>query len=220
MKTGRTPIIHLLILSLIGCAAFAQVENQVRNPSFERVRNDIPIGWTTNTWTGQAEFSIEETGRTGQRSVKITSQAGADASWSQSVEVPPYARLRLSGWVKTENVTATTGRGVQLNIQENQSVRTDAITGTHDWVRLECEFEVMGESRIQINCLFGGWGQATGTVWFDDISLEVLEVTSPAANTVSTSITIEPLNARTDFRIRFWTVHRALGAMHLRRHLG
>ncbi|MCA8977584.1 MAG: glycoside hydrolase family 127 protein, partial [Planctomycetes bacterium] len=27
---------------------------------------------------------------------------------------------------------------------------------------------------VQVNCLFGGWGTATGTAWFDDVALELL----------------------------------------------
>lgn len=192
MSTGRIPITTLLIFTLLGCVSFAQSENLLRNPSFERVRDGRPMGWTPTTWNGQAEFSVDDNGRTG-RCVRISSENGADAAWSQTVTIPPFARLRLSGWVKTENLRTTTGRGVQLNVHEMDGAVTSALTvGSNDWVRLETEFQVAGQDSIQINCLFGGWGQAAGTAWFDDIVLEVLEEVRPESKTVAKTITLDP----------------------------
>lgn len=192
MKTGNTRSIPYLILTFLCCTALAQAQNLVRNPSFERVQDGAPRNWTTQTWAGQAEFSVENEGRTG-RAVKISSTGGADAGWTQTVNVPPFARLRLSGWIKTENLQTTTGRGVQISIHGMNNARTPALTvGSNDWVKLETEFEVAGQDSVQVIGLFGGWGQATGTAWFDDIALEVLEESRPGSSTVTAQISIDP----------------------------
>ncbi len=192
MRTGRTSAICILIFTLLTCTAIVQGENLLRNPSFERARNDRPLGWTNTTWTGQAEFAVDDSGRTG-RCVKISSENGADAAWSQTVSIPPFARLRLSGWVKTENLRTTSGRGVQLNVHGIDEAVTSALTvGSNDWIKLETEFQVAGQDSVQINCLFGGWGQAAGTAWFDDIVLEVLEEIRPESRTVAKTITLDP----------------------------
>jgi putative heme-binding domain-containing protein len=61
-----------------------------------------------------------------------------------------------------------------FNIHELQDpVRgaTKAISGNNDWTKLELTFN-SGEMReVTVNCLFGGWGRATGTAWFDDVEL-------------------------------------------------
>jgi len=196
MRTGRTPVICILISTLLTCTAVVQGENLLRNPSFERARNDRPLGWTNTTWAGQAEFAVDDSGRTG-RCVRISSENGADAAWSQTVSIPPFARLRLSGWVKTENLRTTSGRGVQLNVHGIDEAVTSALTvGSNDWIKLETEFQVAGQDSVQINCLFGGWGQAAGTAWFDDIVLEVLEEIRPESRTVAKTITLDPMPER------------------------
>ena len=196
MRTGRTPVICILISTLLTCTAVVQGENLLRNPSFERARNDRPLGWTNTTWAGQAEFAVDDSGRTG-RCVRISSENGADAAWSQTVSIPPFARLRLSGWVKTENLRTTSGRGVQLNVHGIDEAVTSALTvGSNDWIKLETEFQVAGQDSVQINCLFGGWGQAAGTAWFDDIVLEVLEEIRPESRTVAKTITLDPTPER------------------------
>ena len=49
-----------------------------------------------------------------------------------------------------------------------------AVTGTADWTQVAMEFETGSRDSVQVNCLFGGWGTATGTAWFDDVSLVAL----------------------------------------------
>ncbi|MBM4026596.1 MAG: alpha-N-arabinofuranosidase [Planctomycetes bacterium] len=170
-------------------------ENLLKNPSFESTRRDQPQSWTRSTWAGQPGFALDAAGRTGG-CVKVTSAEGADGGWSQTAgPIPPFARLRLSGWVKTENVATTTGRGVQLNIHGLDRARTRALTGTNDWTKLEVEFEVMGQDSVQVNCLFGGWGLATGTAWFDDLALEVVEELKIESKTVPAALRIDPAQA-------------------------
>ncbi len=144
------------------------------NPSFERATRDNPLAWTRQTYGGEATFALTQNGHTGQRSVTISSAEGADAGWQTSVPVVPFSRYRLTGWIKTENVEAGSGRGALLNLHNIQPAQTQAVTGTHDWTEVEAEFDTGGNDVVQINCLLGGWGLSTGTAWFDDIALELL----------------------------------------------
>ncbi|GAG93313.1 unnamed protein product, partial [marine sediment metagenome] len=115
-------------------------------------------------------------GRTGEKSALISSEEGADASWSARVTIRPYSRYKLTGWIKTENLKATTGRGAQFSIQGTEN-RSRAITGDNDWTEINLEFDSDSMDSVQINCLYGGWGFATGKAWFDDISLTLLSTT-------------------------------------------
>jgi alpha-L-arabinofuranosidase len=95
------------------------------------------------------------------------------------VAVEPFAKYRLSGWIKTENVQAQDSRGALFNLHNLQPVATRALTGTNDWTRVEVVFETEEQESIQVNCLFGGWGLATGKAWYDDVSLELLSRSPP-----------------------------------------
>jgi putative membrane-bound dehydrogenase-like protein len=150
--------------------------NLIPNPSFEDLSGDRPAGWRTAVHSGRGDFEVAEPGRTGRRCVKISSEQGGDVSWAVRVAVKPRTDYRLTGWIKTENVRRIGGaRGAMLNIHEMQDpVRggTPALVGSHDWTQVKLDFN-SGEMReVTINCLFGGWGRATGTAWFDDLELQ------------------------------------------------
>ncbi len=150
-------------------------QNLIPNSSFEEGTAKGPRGWRTYTWGGKANFEYVEGGRTGRRCVAISSADGADAAWYIQVPVEPYARYRLSGWIKAEGVERKNGRGVLLNLHDMQPLATQAVVGTTDWTRVELQFETDDQDSVWINCLFGGWGLATGKAYFDDLELVLLE---------------------------------------------
>jgi alpha-N-arabinofuranosidase len=150
--------------------------NLIRNPSMELQREGKPLGWKPVTWQGKGHFIYADTGRTGKHSLGIESAEGADVAWQIVVPVEPRGTYRLSGWIKTENLTPKQGgRGALLNIHNLQPVATQALTGTQDWTRVEVVFDVEDQDTLQINCLFGGWGLAVGKAWFDDLELVQLK---------------------------------------------
>ena len=163
----KKSLILVLICSAVLSAA-ASGQNTIVNSSFEQAEGRNPTGWRPQRWGGSGEFTYASIGRTGNRSVMISSTAGADIGWSQVVNVRPFSRYKLTGWIKTENVRATTGRGALFNLHDIQSVRSRAVTGTNDWTKVEMDFQTDTHATVQVNCLFGGWGMATGTAWFDD----------------------------------------------------
>jgi alpha-N-arabinofuranosidase len=98
----------------------------------------------------------------------------------------PFARYRLAGWIKTEGVKPTEGaRGALFNLHGMEAVATPPVIGTSDWTRVEVEFDIDDQSSIQVNCLFGGWGQAVGQAWFDDVSVEKIAQREPPAPSIA-----------------------------------
>jgi alpha-N-arabinofuranosidase len=179
----------LLLAALPACKSgapdaadeFAGVTQFVKNGSFEEMDGDNPKGWRSRRWQrGEVSFEIASPGRTGERSVSIASEAGADASWVTAVPVRPYSRYRLSGFIKTENVEAGSGQGALINVHGVRDWRTPAVTGTEDWTEVEVEFDVGANDGLEITCLLGGWGRSTGRAWFDDIELTWLSGKEPA----------------------------------------
>jgi alpha-N-arabinofuranosidase len=182
--TALAPIILAaggLVLFAAGCRSegpgekdeLAGVTQFVGNGSFEELAGQLPKGWQTRSWQrdGDAALDVESSGRTGARSVSISSEKGADASWIATVPIRPYSRYRLSGWIKTENVAAGSGRGAQININGEEEWRTAPLAGTLDWSRVDVEFDAGANDAVEVTCLFGGWGRSTGKAWFDDIEL-------------------------------------------------
>lgn len=179
-----------------GILALAQ--EPVPNASFEQADGRRPRAWRTETWGGEGAFAHANVGHTDSRSVELSSEKGGDLSWTVTVPVQPFTRYGLSGWIKTENVKPVNGgRGALLNLHNLQGVATQAITGTTDWTEVTTGFETADQTSIQLNCLLGGWGQATGKAWFDDIKLTALsEITPPAPSIVIDAAKVgEPMSA-------------------------
>jgi len=158
--------------------------NLLPNPSFEEKEGDGVRGWKTHAWAGadNTRWSVESPGRTGELCVTMTSAKGADAAWTTTVIVKPDTFYRLSGWIKTKDVRGAAG--ALLNIQNMQEVRTAAVSGTKAWTRVSTVFQTEAATNLQINCLFGSWGSATGQAWYDDVALE--QVDDPPQETQAT----------------------------------
>jgi alpha-N-arabinofuranosidase len=180
MRQARCTFIWLVVVLLSqgvrAASASGQGSNLLPNPSFEQ-GGDQPEGWSPQTWGGEGQFRCTEGGRTGGKCVMIQSDKGGDVSWTAKVEVEPNSTYRLSGWIRTKGLKPGSGRGAQLNVHELQSsARTAAVTGTAGWTRVETLVRTGDRRQIAVNCLFGGWGQSTGQAWFDDISLEKIDL--------------------------------------------
>ena len=150
--------------------------NLVANPSLEDIRNGLPASWRPATHQGTAILTVDDqVAHSGKRSVKITSTAGGDVSWSQDLVVKPRTRYRLSAWVKTRALKAGTGEGALLNLHELQREgKPAALKGDHDWTRITSEFNTGAHTKLMLNLLYGGWGRSTGEAWWDDV--EVVEL--------------------------------------------
>jgi alpha-N-arabinofuranosidase len=172
--TSALTTAHVAVRTQAATQSAGALAATVINGSFEQLDGDNPGGWKTAVWQRAAEFSVDGVAHTGSRSARISSREGGDASWTTIVLVKPYARYRLTGWIKTEGVDAGTGMGALLNLHGLNRLRTAAVTGTQGWTRVELDFNTEENDSIQINCLLGGWGKSRGTAWYDDIGLELL----------------------------------------------
>lgn len=198
----RISFIALLVSTTLTCgtrSALAEdlirTSNLLPNPSFENVTDDAPANWEPRAWNNSQEiarWAVEPSGRSG-RCVTISSRQskGADAAWTARITVLPNTFYRLSGWIKTENVERATG--ALLNIQNMQNVRTPAVRGTSDWIQVSTVFRTAAEPlELEINCLFGGWGTSTGQAWYDDISVEPIDMNDSTTATISIDLSTEP----------------------------
>ena len=151
--------------------------NLLANASFEKVEGTLPADWQVRTYSAKGsdvEHAIETRKayvHSGKSSVKIRSGNGHDTSVYTPVNLKSGTKYALSAWIKTEGVNG--GHGALLNIHELQhEAKTKALQKTTDWQKVEIVFDNTQAGPLTVNCLFGGWGQAKGTAWFDDLSLQ------------------------------------------------
>lgn len=177
-----------------GMLAALAIAEQPDNGDFER-QEHRPQGWEPRRWGGTGSIEYEHAGRGGGWCVAISSEAGGDLSWTTRAKLTPYARYRLSAWIKTRDVLPQGGRGALINLHDGPGAFTPALTGTNDWTQVFIEFDSGPHETVTINCLFGGWGLVTGKAWYDDVKLEMLHETllSPAI-TVDAAQTGPPIS--------------------------
>lgn len=150
-------------------------------PSAARSQNLLPPidesgAWQEKTWKGQGNFAVTKQGKDGAGCFMIESTAGGDLSWSCSVNVEPKQVYLLTARIKTEGVQSGTGLGALLNVHESQTkCKSQAVTGDAAWTPVQAIVQSGDNKQIQINCLFGGWGQSTGRAWFDQVALTRLD---------------------------------------------
>ncbi|HCV97691.1 MAG TPA: glycosyl hydrolase [Verrucomicrobiales bacterium] len=150
--------------------------NLLQNTSFESHNDQLPTNWKIRTYSGNGtdvKHSIEKRNihiKTGKASLKIQSESGHDTSLFTTVKLNSGSTYAMSAWIKTQGVKG--GHGALLNIHELQhNGKSSAVKGDNDWKKVELVFESNQSGSFTLNCLFGGWGKAKGTAWFDDISL-------------------------------------------------
>ncbi len=152
------------------------------NKSIKTKLGDVPRGWWLSG-SNPADYiaGIDHTqAHSGAQSASIRN--GADepegfATLMQFVSAINYAgkRIRLSGFVKTENVQlwaslwlSVYGTEGRLNVSfDNMCDRT--ITGTTDWKKYDIVLDVPQDStKLGFGAILKGIGQ----LWFDDLSFE------------------------------------------------
>ncbi|WP_231186408.1 PVC-type heme-binding CxxCH protein [Haladaptatus sp. DYF46] len=168
--------------------------NLLTNPSFEKSTASVMPGeWTTKKWSGSASFSATETSRTGTYSARISSPEGVDGSWQHTVSVEPNTEYTYTAWLKTENLQLkdSSAEGAFINIGElaEDTVSNTVTEGTNDWTKVEIDFNSGDHEQLTLNATLGGWGLATGTVWFDDISLKGSDGTNLVSNSSFEDVT-------------------------------
>jgi mono/diheme cytochrome c family protein len=149
--------------------------NLLPNPSFSETTDGKPTGWTElrtygGAGPGEVKLTSSPQGRDGTPCLSISSARPTDSGAAVTVPVKRATRYRLSAWVKTIDLKPNgNSPGALLNVHGGE--RTNSVKGNTDWTQVSAEFDSADRSELLIHCLFGGYGSATGTVLFDDVSL-------------------------------------------------
>jgi O-antigen ligase len=155
--------------------------NFVYNGGFEIPPTDSEFDWHVTERDGVEAAVDPRVAHAGSRALRIHFGGKENLDYNgvaQAVFVKP-GRYRFEAWVRTQEITTDKGSGFHIYDREASGridVRTEQLTGTHDWTKIEQVISVPKESRLieievarQPSQRFDN--QIAGTVWIDDVTL-------------------------------------------------
>lgn len=162
----------------------------LENPGFEIVpdlsvdgktlQDSIPEGWKFDARREDYDVLLSnENPRSGKYCIKTVVRAGSEPSWiairQDRILIKPGAKYRFSAYVRGEEIEGYSGWYIHLGPEgkpftDSPMLRTDE--KNFDWKKLEIEFTAPADATIAD---LGTVLRGTGTAWFDDVSLELLE---------------------------------------------
>lgn len=169
-----------VLLLLPGLALAGTARESLQNPGFEVGDADRPPGWQPLPY-GETPRLDSELSHGGNRSLRVSAHGGMRS------ELVPYSggRVMASGWMRTWAVV--TGPSAPWHKAALQIISYDAdrrpvghfdvalVDGTTEWTRYEAmTLFSRAVAYLSLDCHL--WGEdASGTVWFDDLSLQLLD---------------------------------------------
>ena len=152
------------------------------NGSFELVTegSDTPAeldGWLLGPVEPGADalsIAIDSDATKGSRSLRVSTDQRARGGVIQRILVEPGKKYKLSASIRTENFEGETFVSLFNNDVHTQFGKTEPITDSRPWGRYEAIYR-SGITRVMyLACYVRSTRDGpTGTVWFDDIRLEV-----------------------------------------------
>lgn len=161
-------IANIIVYLVLFCCLYFAYEFYQTNNFNEFVRTE------SNLYTSKF-LRDNDTKYSKQRSYKIQSEEFNDAMFCKTINVKKNSSYKVTCMVKTNEVQAQedlSGVGAQIAI-EDTTERSNAITGTQDWQKLEFIFNSKDREKVNIAFRLGGYiAQAKGEVWFSDFTIE------------------------------------------------
>ena len=153
------------------------------NGDFEAEPTGAAFDWRTSAPAGVTVAPDDMEPGSGVRSMKVSFDGEHNVSFqhiSQLTVLPPGS-YRFSGALRTAGITTDQGVGFRITDAESPArltVVTAALTGTHDWTRIEADFKTAPETRlIRVEVIrlpsrkFDN--KIQGAAWIDDISISL-----------------------------------------------
>jgi hypothetical protein len=174
-------LIIVMVIALVPTISLCtEVQNILFNNSFELTKDGKPTNWVTKSWIndpGAVEYKLEtDNPQSGEKYVSITNNVESHSRYIQSVLVEENKKYKISGYIKTENISEN-GKGANISI-ENQVTTSRRIKGTtKDWEYVELYALInKGVNKIHLSVNLGGYsGTCTGKAFFDNIIMEEVD---------------------------------------------
>lgn len=172
-KLTLSVIITLFFLNL-GCAQTSEIHKL--NLDFEQIENNFPTKWEN---FGSKDYKIyvdSVNAQNGKTSAVIESQGNKSDFKALAINLPNNYNgkfIRLSGYIKTENVTdGYAGLWLRIDPQIGfDNMNNRGITGTTDWKEYEIILPLSPEKTDKI--VIGGLLVGKGKMWLDNLQVSI-----------------------------------------------
>ena len=178
-KTMKTRYISLLILisNLLSfaCTFSNKADYQKFNLGFEKIENGFPTGWKLESNVSNYNVSVDSINvKSGKYSIIIESMSDSSNSVVELYFTLPEnyqgKQIKLSGYVKTENVTGEVLLAV-INYPFGSHILKDTIHGTSNWKKYEVTAQLRPDITKEIIIAEGVSGK--GKIWLDDFKITI-----------------------------------------------
>lgn len=165
------------------------------NGGFEE-GSTVPDEWALDSSDAEHQISwSNDVVRNGKKSIKTVVSKGAEAAWigarENSIPAKPGEHYRLSGWTRAENIEGFAGFFYHVGNAKNEMVQSGMLSAkdaAYDWKEMSAEFTIpLDCDRITVGTVLRG----TGTAWYDDVTLELLESSGETLDVPCTSGSVE-----------------------------
>lgn len=160
---------------------------------------DIPAGWfVAGSQPKKYEVSVDMgAGQTGKKAAtikSIDSEIDGFGTLMQNSSASQYLgkRVRMTGYMKSKDVKTWAGLWMRVDQAGGKSslafdnMHNRAVKGTTDWKKYEIVLDVPAQAS---NIAYGALLHATGQIWFDNLSFEIVDKSVPTTDLRQTAAT-------------------------------
>ncbi len=136
----------------------------------------------------------------GSGCVKVSNIRANDARYEINLDVEKNTYYKISGWVKTENITDDgIAAGANISVMKNFE-KYQYIYGTNDWTYIETYGKTdRNQEEITVALRVGFYsGDNTGTAWFDNIEVKRISSLPDGVVAVNFADTLTANNVQND----------------------
>ena len=152
------------------------IMNLLKNHNAEAIRDWTSTYWTTSTGSGSYDTTNKYLGNQSLKIIKTNTVSRQ--FYSQQLSLEKGKTYTLSGYVKTDNISNSNGKGasVFVNYYDGsgalQTVDSAFALGTKEWDRYEVTFTLPSNASTTTVYARAGLTEETGTAYFDCLQLE------------------------------------------------
>jgi hypothetical protein len=176
--TEKRNTLRILILAVLAASCFrlAAEENLIGNSSFEEEQNGQVTMWSEESYVKSDEavrfFIQDKDAHSGTKCLGIANLEPNDSWAVQWVRVKPDAYYRLSGWIRTVDVSED-GRGAAITVSGLTSLTQNVRGEKTKWEYVEVFGKTgLDQTSLPVAARLGFYSNLVkGIAFFDDISL-------------------------------------------------
>lgn len=169
---------QLLALYIFGAGVYAEGPNIVSNPGFEEGQGPEAFIWTKGSWAGKGLVNRDSSVKySGSWSAGITNNEADDSRYNQIISVRENTLYKFSCRIRTENV-GTDAKGANLSFEGLTDTSPDIKGTSGEWRLVEIYGRTGNDQKsLTLTVGLGGYGSInTGKAWFDDVSVEQVDI--------------------------------------------